>query len=197
MVSRVVVGSVSLMAALALASGASAAEGTVSVDTTVETSGAPTPGRGMNGTISLLGNLGYGYSAGTGFGVSGRYQHTIVPDGVIKSSSLSDDFGIEGAVDYYHYSWDIGFAEWSYNEVVLSASVVWNLWFSKEFAAYPRLGIGYGFGSFSDNTGFSAPGGYGGLAFVGGVGVLYELEPITLRAELTNGSLGLGVAISL
>jgi hypothetical protein len=197
MVSRVVVGSLSLMAALALASSASAAEGAASVDTTVETSGAPAPGRGMNQTISLLGNLGYAYSAGTGFGVSGRYQHTIVPEGVIKSASISDDFGIEGAVDYFHYSWDILGYSWSYNEVVLSASVVWNLWFTNEFAAYPRLGLGFGFGSFSDNTGLSSPGGYGGLAFVGGAGVLYELEPITLRAELTNGSLALGVAFSL
>ncbi len=196
MVSRLGVGGVSLMAALALASSASAAEATVDVNSG-STSSAPTPGRGMNQTISLLGNLGYAYSAGTGFGASARYQHTIVPEGVIKSGSISDDFGIEGAVDYFHYSWDILGYSWSYNEVVISASVVWNLWFTDEFAAYPRLGLGFGFGSWSDNTGLSTPGGYGGLTFVGGAGVLYELDPITLRAELTNGSLGLGVAFSL
>lgn len=195
MVSRLVVGGTSLMAALTLASSALAAEAAVDVNS--GTLGAPEAG-GMHQTISLLGNLGYGYSAGTGFGVSGRYQHTIVPEGVIKSPSIGDDFGIEGAVDYYHYSWDFFGVSWSYNEIVISASAVWNLWFTDEFAAYPRLGLGYGFGSFSDNTGFSAPDdGYGGLVFVGGVGVVYELDPITLRAELTNGSLGLGVAFAL
>lgn len=197
MVSRLVAGSVSLITALTLAGSAAAAEGEATLDVNRSASGAPSPGRGMNQTISILGNLGYGYSAGTGFGVSGRYQHTIVPDGVLESASLSDDFGIEGAVDYYHYSWEFFGANWSYNEIVLSASVVWNLWFTNEFAAYPRLGLGYGFGSWSDNTGLVEPSGYGGLVFVGGVGVVYELNPITLRAELTNGSLGLGVAFSL
>lgn len=197
MVSKLVVGGISLIAAFTLSSSALAAEGEATVDVNSGTSGDPEAG-GMHRTISVLGNLGYAYSAGTGFGVSGRYQHTIVPDGVIKSPSISDDFGIEGAVDYYHYSWDLFGYSWSYNEIVLSASAVWNLWFTDEFAAYPRLGLGFGFGSFSDNSGITAPDdGYGGLVFVGGVGVVYELDPITLRAELTNGSLGLGVAFSL
>lgn len=195
MFSRLVVGGVSLMAALTLSSSALAQETTV--DTSSGTVGAPDAG-GMHQTISVLGNLGYAYSAGTGFGLSGRYQHSIVPEGVIKSGSISDDFGIEAAVDWFHYSWDILGYSWTYNEIDLSASVVWNLWFTDQFAAYPRLGLGFGFGSWSDNDlGLSEPGGYGGLIFVGGVGVVYKLEPIALRAELTNGSLALGVAFQL
>lgn len=170
---------------------------TVHVDTPSGGDAAARPERGMHNSISLLLNLGYAYSAGTGLGVSGRYQYTIVPEGFLHSSSIHDDFGIEAGVDFFHYSWDILGYSWSYNEFGLSASAVWNLWFTKEFAAYPRLGLGFAFGSFSDNTGLGSPGGYGGLFLVGGAGVLYQLSAITLRAEVSNNYLGLGAAISL
>ncbi|HEU4579751.1 MAG TPA: hypothetical protein VFS67_15940 [Polyangiaceae bacterium] len=212
MISRVCVASLGVLGGLLVAGGAGAAEAAASTDASAggalpaehtnadTTSGggaASRPARGMHNSISLLLNLGYAYSAGTGLGVSGRYQYTVVPEGFLHSSSIRDDFGVEAAVDFFHYSWDLLGYSWTYNEVGLSASAVWNLWFSEQFAAYPRLGLGFAFGSFSDNTGFSAPGGYGGLFLVGGAGVLYELAPVTLRAEVSNNYLGLGAAISL
>jgi len=169
----------------------------VHVDTASGGDAAASPERGMHNSISLLLNLGYAYSAGTGLGVSGRYQYTLVPEGFLHSSSIHDDFGIEAGVDFFHYSWDFYGVGWSYNEFGISASAVWNLWFTKQFAAYPRLGLGFAFGSWSDNTGFGSPGGYGGLFLVGGAGVLYQLSAITLRAEVSNNYLGLGAAISL
>jgi hypothetical protein len=177
--------------------GSAAPGGQVHVDTPSGGDSASSPARGMHNSISLLLNLGYAYSAGTGLGVSGRYQYTIVPEGFLHSSSIHDDFGIEAGVDFFHYSWDILGYSWTYNEVGISASAVWNLWFTKEFAAYPRLGLGFAFGSWSDNTGFGNPGGYGGLFLVGGAGVLYQLSALTLRAEVSNSYLGLGAAISL
>lgn len=177
--------------------GSAAPGGQVHVDTPSGGDSASSPARGMHNSISLLLNLGYAYSAGTGLGVSGRYQYTIVPEGFLHSASIHDDFGVEAAVDFFHYSWDILGYSWTYNEVGLSASAVWNLWFTKEFAAYPRLGLGFAFGSWSDNTGFGTPGGYGGLFLVGGAGVLYQLSAVTLRAEVSNNYLGLGAALSL
>jgi len=195
MVKQVSLTGLGLLGALSWAGNALATE----VDVAAGGGSATSAGhRGMNDTISLLGNFGYAYSAGTGFGLSGRFQHTVVPEGFIEHSKITDDLGIEAAVDYYHYSWDFFGYSWSYNEFGLSASAVWNVWFTKEFAAYPRLGLGFAFGSFSGNDGIASPsGGYGGLFFVGGAGVLYELAPVTLRAEVSNSSLCLGAAISI
>jgi len=198
MVSRICVAGLSVLGGLLVAGNVRAAEAEIHVDTASgSTAEASPPARGMHNSVSLLANLGYAYSAGTGFGLSGRYQYTIVPEGVIHSGSIHDDFGIEPAVDFFHYSWDFGGYSWTYNEFDLSASVVWNLWFTKEFAAYPRLGLGFGFGSWSDNVGIGNPGGYGGIFVFGGAGVLYQLAPVTLRAEVSNASLALGAAISL
>ncbi len=177
--------------------GSAASAGQVHVDTPSSGESGVQSGGSMHNSISLLLNLGYAYSAGTGLGVSGRYQYTIVPEGFLHSSSIHDDFGVEAGVDFFHYSWDILGYSWTYNEFGISASAVWNLWFTKEFAAYPRLGLGFAFGSWSDNTGFGSPGGYGGLFLVGGAGVLYQLSAVTLRAEVSNNYLGLGAAISL
>lgn len=211
MISRVCIASLGVLGGLLIAGSAGAAEAAASTDanaggalpaehTSVDTAGggsAARPERGMHNSISLLANLGYAYSAGTGLGLSGRYQYTIVPEGFLHSASIHDDFGVEAAVDFFHYSWDILGYSWTYNEFGLSASAVWNLWFTKEFAAYPRLGLGFAFGSFSDNTGLGSPGGYGGLFLVGGAGVLYQLSAVTLRAEVSNNYLGLGAALSL
>jgi hypothetical protein len=202
MVSRVCIAGLSVLGGLLVAGNVCAAEGAVSVDASGGSAAGPAEfsGGGMHNSISLLANLGYAYSAGTGFGLSGRYQFTIVPEGVIKSSSIRDDFGIEPFVDFFHYSWDLGPYSWTYNEFDLGAAVVWNFWFTKEFAAYPRLGLGFGFGSWSaqdDTFGIGNPGGYGGLILIGGAGVLYKLGAVTLRGELSNASLGLGVAINL
>jgi hypothetical protein len=196
MIAKMGLAGLSGLTAVLLAGSSVAAEGASDVDRSSEASSENAPRRGMNDSISLLGNLGYAYSAGTGFGASGRFQHTLSDTGILPSGKLHDDIGIEGALDFNHYSWDFYGFEWNYNEFRVSASAVWNLWFSPEFAIYPRLGLGYAFGSWSDNVG-SNPDGYGGLYFVGGAGLLYELEAVTLRAEVSNASLNLGVAFSL
>lgn len=154
-----------LLAAEQGAGEANAASGSTKIDAG--------PAGGMNDTISLLGSLGYAYSEGTGFGLGGRYQYTFVPEGVIHHRSIHDEFGGEAAFDWDHYSWGSGPGAWSYNEFGLSASLVWNIWFTERFAAYPRLGLGFAFGTWSD-SGLTHPGGFGGLFFVGGAGVLYQ-----------------------
>jgi hypothetical protein len=192
-----VVGS-SAITALLLSGSSMAADGVAEAEQTGEAeSSENAPKRGMNDSVSVLGSLGYAYAAGTGFGLSGRYQHTLSDSGILQSGNIRDDIGIEGGLDFYHYSWNFYGYEWSYNEIGVSATAVWNLWFSPQFAIYPRLGLGYAFGSWSDNTGSTNPDGYGGVYFIGGAGVLYELDAITLRAEVSNAALNFGVAFSL
>jgi hypothetical protein len=187
---------VSVLGGLALASSALAAE----TDTGGETRGNERrvpPEYGMQNAISVLGNLGFRYAAGSGVGLSARYQRIVVPNGFMTLTSIFDEFGIEGGVDYTHYSFGILGYDWSYDELAFSATAVWNVWFTKQFAAYPRVGLGVAFGSWSDDLGLSDPSGYGGLYAIAGAGVLYEFGAVKLRGELTNTTVSGGVAISL
>jgi hypothetical protein len=145
----------------------------------------------MDNSLSLMLLLGFGYDS-VGFGVGARYQKTLVPEGFIRNSSVTDDLGIEGSFEFRHHSWD---DDWSYNEIDIAAGVVWNLWFTERFAAYPKLGLGYGFGWFSDDYGQDESD-YGGFFLLGAVGVLYKLDAVTLRAEIGSQSLQLGVAFT-
>jgi len=155
------------------------------------------PEYGMHNAVSILGNVGFGYSGGTGIGISGRYQYVVVPNGFLTRTSIFDEFGIEAAVDYNHYSFGLyGFDDISYNELGVSASAVWNVWFSDQFAVYPRVGLGYAFGSWEDDI-YDDYSDYGGFFLVGGDGILYELGVVKLRAELNNTTLSGGIAITL
>lgn len=142
----------------------------------------------MDNVVSAFGLLSYWYSE-SGVGLGARYQKTIAPDGVIKLPNVHDEFGFEAGVDYSHYEF-IGLA---YNEIALLAGGVWNFWFLKDkLALYPKLELGYRFGSWSEGS----IGGYGGLVFQGSAGVVYRLERLMLRAEAGSGSLRLGAGLS-
>jgi hypothetical protein len=145
----------------------------------------------MDNNLSIWGIFSFNYSAGSGLGIGARYQKTIVPEGFIRHSRITDDLGIEGSLEYRHYSWDFG----SYNEFDIAAGVVWNVWFTDQFAVYPKLGLGVGFGSWSDDVG-DEPDGYGGVYLFGAAGVIYKIDALTLRAELGSNSLQLGVGFT-
>jgi hypothetical protein len=145
----------------------------------------------MDNSLSLMLLLGFGYDS-VGLGVGARYQKTIVPQGFIRDSEITDDLGIEGSFEFRHHSVD---DDWSYNEIDLAAGVVWNVWFTERFAVYPKLGLGYGFGWFSDDFGQDESD-YGGFFLLGAAGVLYRLDAVTLRAEIGSQSLQLGVAFT-
>lgn len=186
---------VSVLGGLLLGSSAMAAESDTGV--TRGNDRRVPPEYGMHNAVSLLGNVGFGYAGGTGIGVSGRYQFEVVPNGFLTRTSIFDEFGIEAAVDYNHYSLGLfGYDDVTYNELGISASAVWNVWFSPQFAVYPRVGLGFGFGSWNDDA-YDDLTDYGGLFAVGGVGILYELGVVKLRAEVNNTTLSGGVAITL
>jgi hypothetical protein len=147
----------------------------------------------MDSHLSAFGILNYWYGTGTGLGVGVRYQKTMVPEGVLKNDKIKDDIGIEGGVDYFHYSFGIFATDWSYNEFAPVVGAVWNFWLTPQLALYPKLDLGYRFGWWSTNSGIGDPGGFGGLFVQGAAGVVYKLEKLTLRAEAGSGMLRAGV----
>ncbi len=143
---------------------------------------------GMDNVFSAFGLLSYWY-AESGLGVGARYQKTLVPQGVLRLPTVHDDIGIEGGVDYAHYS----FFGYSYNEIAVLVGGVWNFWFLDDrLALYPKIDMGYRFGSWAS----SSLGGYGGIVLQGSAGVAYRVAPFTLRAEAGSGSLRLGAGFA-
>jgi hypothetical protein len=143
---------------------------------------------GLDNSISAFGVFGYWY-ASTGVGLAGRYQKTINRQGVLHLPNIHDDIGFEGGVDYYHY----GFAGYSLNEFLILAGVTWNFWLAEDkIAVYPKIEMGFGFGSFSN--GVDAVG-YGGFTYQGLAGIAYKLSSLTLRGEVGSGTLRLGAGV--
>jgi hypothetical protein len=159
---------------------------------------APTSGATMDNQISVWGILGYYYSAGSGVGLGARYQKVVVPQGFLHlTNGVRDELGVEGGVDFLHYSWDFFGFSWTYNEFDLVAGVVWNFWLTPQIAVYPKVDLGYGFGSWSSDAPGADPGGsYGGVFIQGAAGAVYKLDRLMLRAELGTGSVRLGAAFS-
>lgn len=154
---------------------------------------AAPPGKaGMDDTLSAFGLLSYWYTE-SGVGVGARYQKTIAREGVLRLPTIHDDIGLEGGVDYVHYSFGAGPFNYSYNEIAVLVGAVWNFWFLDDrLALYPKIDLGYRFGSWSGTS----IGGYGGLIFQGSAGVAYRLSRLALRAEAGSGSLRLGAGFS-
>ena len=74
---------------------------------------------------------------------------------------------MEFGADIVRINYDYGFGTtaYSYNwtEVVPVAGMMWQVWFNENFAAYPKVELGYAFGWYSDaqggtTTGLSAVG---------------------------------------
>jgi hypothetical protein len=167
---------------------------------------AAKPSASMNKNVSAFVAVGYGYGYSTGFGIGGRYQFTVVPEGFITSPKIRDELGIEAGLDYFHLGWTanygIGNYSWSYNEFTPVVGVVWNVWFNDKLAIYPKIDLGYHIGSISasyngqavDTTGVS----FSALYFQGTGGIIYRVsDAVGLRAEAGWSSLRLGASIAL
>ena len=146
----------------------------------------------LDNTVSLLGLLSYRYP-NIGFGVGGYYQKTIARRGVLRhAGSIHDEFGVEGGFEFRHHEWD---PESSYTEFAFSVGAVWNIWFAQRFAAYPKLGLGYGFGTLSTPAGIRSRD-YGGLFGLGAVGAVYQVDGLVFRAEIGNLAIAVGLGFS-
>ena len=149
----------------------------------------------------VLGAFSFAYT-GTGFGVLGYFQLPVVPDGVLHSVPwLRDVISVEAGLAIRHHAWNTGGGatryDWSFTEVSISATGNWNFWFTPQFAAYPRIGVGFGFGSVATPNGYAGVAyNYGGLHGIAGAGVIYRLGSFGLRAELDNRTLAVGVGLT-
>jgi hypothetical protein len=157
------------------------------------------PVGGMDGQVSVWGIYSYRYSFG-GYGLGARYQKTVLPQGVLNNPSIREDIGIEGGIDFAHYSWDFGSNyTWSYNEFSIVAGPVWNFWLTPQIAVYPKLDIGFAFGSWTEPSGWNSAYGHptsGGVVFQGAVGGVYKLDKFALRLELGSSYVRAGAAMN-
>ena len=132
---------------------------------------------------------GVGYWGLYGIGASFMFP---VANGVLKHPTIRDQFMVEVGVDYLRRSYDwLAAGSYTWNEVVPTVGVAWNVWLKPNLAVYPKLDVGYAFGWLSGFdycqglAGCSNPS-YGGVFVDGSVGVLYDLGAIVLRGELGN-----------
>lgn len=163
-------------------------------------SAAPGGGATMDRDLTLWGLAGYGYWGDSpGFGLGGRYQVVVAPHGLIHSRTVKDEIGLEFGIDWVHYSWRYYGYGWTYNEVSPVVGVTWNFWLNDRLALYPKLDLGFRFGSWSSNAyPYGHPHGYGGLAIDGAVGLVFRLDPrIALRVEAGTYAFRFGLAFKI
>lgn len=173
--------------------------------TATATDGGPT----MDNEISAFGLLSYRYGYGTGFGLGARYQKILLPasKSLLKlPNGIRDEIGIEGGIDFAHYSEGTsGFGytyDVSYNRFDIVVGGVWNFWLNDKIAVYPKLDLGFGFGSASVSS--NVPGFNSGsvkvnedaLVFQIAAGAVYRMDRLYLRAELGSAMLRLGAGFN-
>ena len=136
-----------------------------------------------------------------GIGVGGRYMLPIA-DGVVRHPRIRDEFTLEFGADFIHYGDSVGappyLYEYSWNGVLVAVGVTWNFWFTPKFALYPKLDVGFLFGSYSgwsDDWGYTQRD-YGGVYLEPAIGLMYALGRANLRVEFGTdlARIGLGFA---
>jgi hypothetical protein len=157
-------------------------------------------GATMDGDLSLWGLAGYGYYGDdAGFGLGGRYQAVVAPRGLLHSASVKDEIGLEFGIDWVHYAWHYYGYGWTYNEVSPVIGATWNFWLNNQLALYPKVDLAFRFGSWSSNAyPYGHPGGYGGAAIEGAVGLVFRVAPrVALRVEAGTYAFRFGVAFKI
>ncbi len=183
------------IAALALLLSASAAE--AKPGSTPTSSGSYGHGAGQN-SLSFWGVFDPG-SDGAGLGM--RLALPIAPQGILHAK-VRDEFVLELGADFLHYSEHVGgpyYTDYSWNGFLLVGGVAWNFWFTPQLALYPKLDLGWWFGSYN---GWDPVYGtyyhqheFDGLFLQGAVGLIYRFSKVDLRVELGSGLLRVGVGI--
>ena len=125
-----------------------------------------------------------------GIGAGARYMIPVPITQLLTRTKFKDFWAVEFGADILHWSYDYGAIggnnfSYSWTEIVPVVGMMWEVWFTPNFAAYPKVEVGYAFGWYSGTNGQTA-GLEGGDRFFpsGAVGVLYKLDNgLTLRAE--------------
>jgi hypothetical protein len=139
-----------------------------------------------------------------GLGVGARYTLPIVPQGVLRSPTVRDEFTLELGADFVRYSDRIGlppgpFVDYAWNGFLAAAGGAWNFWFTPRFAAYPKVDVGWWYGWYTRST---FPPGYtrasfDGLFVQGALGLIYRFDRVALRLEGGSGLVRAGIGIPL
>jgi len=130
-----------------------------------------------------------------GIGAGARYMIPVPIPQLLTRTPFKDYWVVEFGADILHQSWDYYDGSYSWTEIVPVGGLMWQVWFTDNFAAYPKVEIGYAFGWYSGVNGSTA-GLAGGNTFYpdGAAGVLYKLNNgITLRGEVGSVGARLGV----
>jgi hypothetical protein len=161
---------------------------------------APARAATMDRDLTIWGLAGYGhYGDAAGFGLGGRYQLVVAPQGILHAASVRDELGLEFGLDWAHYSWPYRGSDWTYNEVSPVVGLTWNFWLDDRLVLYPKLDVGFRFGSWSGNAyPYGHPGGYGGPTVEGALGLVFRADPrIALRLEAGSYALRFGLAFKI
>jgi len=144
------------------------------------------PGIGPSGP-SLWGVLAWG-----GYGAGARYMIPVPITQILTRTRFRDYWAVEFGADILRINYDYGLGatpySYSWTEVVPVVGMMWQVWFNENFAAYPKVELGYAFGWYSDTQG-TTTGLSGGNHFYpsGTAGILYKVgNGLTLRAEAGN-----------
>jgi hypothetical protein len=151
------------------------------------------------GSLSLKGLTLWGILPWGGLGVGGRVMFPLGIGPLLRNTSVRDSFALEVGADLLHWSYDFGAAgaggfNYSWTEVLPVVGIMWNLWFSDQFALYPKVDLGYAFGWMSGWNSAGPRPTYGGFFVSGDVGAMYKLASnnLVLRAEAGSSGLKLG-----
>lgn len=157
-------------------------------DASSPVSKSPAPADAGKASIALFGLYSWG-----GVGLGGRVEWPVLMNAVKEVQWRNDIFAV-GGVEYYTQSYNT-FGSYRWNFVRVEAGAMWNFWFLENFAAYPKLTLGYDAAWLSGwNNAYGPTPSGGGLAFEGAVGVIYNITPaIQLRGELGTSSIKAGV----
>jgi hypothetical protein len=157
------------------------------------------PGPGSEG-LSIWGILDPGPVNGLGFGA--RYTIPLVPEGVLHSPRVHDEFTLEAGADFVHYGDHVGYGpgafDYSWNGLLPVVGATWNFWLTPKLALYPKLDLGYWIGWYSGwNAGYGYNrADYGGFFVQGAAGLIYRFQTVSLRVELGSGMMRAGVGFA-
>lgn len=157
---------------------------------TVAVSG--TPGESSN-ALSLWAILPWG-----GYGIGGRFMMPFptIPR-LLTHTKFKDYWALEFGADYLHWSYGFGaFGDYSWNALLPTASIMWQVWLLPNLGVYPKAEVGYEFGWYSGwNDAWGNRPSYGGLFINGAAGIIFQLNSsLALRGEAGYAGAKAGVA---
>jgi hypothetical protein len=175
-----------LVSLLAAAPASAEADPGAAPAATLSTAGAVAP--------QLKGPSIWGLLHWNGIGVGGRFMIPLPIPALLSRTPFRDSWALEGGVDFIHRSDDYGAIGYNYNELVPTVGMMWIVWLKPDFAVYPKVEAGWGFGFGSSNTTCAACN-LGGIYTEGAAGLLYAVGGgVTLRAEVGNYGIKGGAA---